>query len=170
MASTAAVILMLSGCGGVPQRQSPVGFLNHTIHTEAQLRSIWRSAQESLAREIDLNPLERQLDSDVLPDKRAGDPRALGIDPHQVEVAAERDVSAGFLYSVTGIHRNDPTGLIPCPQPCNVRYAAAYSKYKEAVTKYASSWDSQGNNFELILQYEFENQILFALNYDMKWR
>ena len=71
---------------------------------------------------------------------------------------------------MTGVQRASPTGLIACPQPCNVKFAAAYSSYKRSVTKYAVSWDGQGQNFELILQYEFENQILFALDYDMKWR
>jgi hypothetical protein len=74
------------------------------------------------------------------------------------------------LLAQTGVYRADPTGLIACPQPCNVRYATAYSRYAPPRTKYAASWEPQSDNFKLILQYEFENYILSALGYDMRWR
>jgi hypothetical protein len=32
---------------------------------------------------------------------------------------------------------------------------------------YAASWDGHPQNFDLILQYEFENQILSELGYDL---
>jgi hypothetical protein len=38
------------------------------------------------------------------------------------------------------------------------------------VTRYAASWEFQGDNFSLILQYEFENQILAELGYSLRWR
>ena len=60
--------------------------------------------------------------------------------------------------------------LIACSQPCNVGYAAAYSRYRPQLTRFAASWEFQGDNFSLILQYEFENHILAALGYDMTWR
>jgi hypothetical protein len=163
-------IAVLSGCGGMPADARPVGFVNHTIHSDAQLRTIWKVAQESISQHIDLNPLQRQAYPDTQPNLRPGDSRALTVQPHQVVVAGENDVTADDLYSATGVDRPNPTGLILCPQPCNVKYAAAYSKFDRSTTKYASSWDNQGQNFELILQYEFENQILFALGYDLKWR
>lgn len=164
------LLTILTACGGMPTESRPAGFVNLTIHSDAQLRAIWKAAQENLAHQIDLNPLQRRSDPSASSEIRPGDPRALTIEPHQVVITGERDVPSSDLYSVTGVQRADPTGLISCPQPCNVKYAAAYSKYKEAVTKYASSWDGQGQNFELILQYEFENQILFVLGYDTKWR
>ncbi len=74
------------------------------------------------------------------------------------------------LLAATNIYRADPTGLIACPQPCNVRYAAAYSLFPHEVTRYAASWEFQGDNFSLILQYEFENQILAELGYSLRWR
>jgi hypothetical protein len=154
----------------MPSDLRPVGFVNHTIHSNAQLRTIWTAAQQNLAHQIDLNPLERQVDTSLAAKIRPGDSRALTIQPHQVQVAGENDVASSVLFAATGVQRSNPTGLIACAPPCNVKYAAAFSRYKEPVTKYAASWDDQGDNFELILQYEFENQILFALDYDMKWR
>jgi hypothetical protein len=35
---------------------------------------------------------------------------------------------------------------------------------------YAVSWEFAGNNFSTIVQYEFENQILHTLGYNMSWR
>lgn len=93
----------------------------------------------------------------------------MNIAPRQVEVASERDVSSDTLYWVTGVQRPDPTELVSCAHS-NVRYAAACSRYTDSTTKYAASWDGQPQNFYLILQYEFENQILFELDYDMTWR
>jgi DNA-binding MarR family transcriptional regulator len=68
------------------------------------------------------------------------------------------------------MQRADPTGLITCPQPCNVRYAPTYSLDSRPMSRYAASWEFSGNNFDFLLQYEFENQILSALGYDMQWR
>ena len=38
------------------------------------------------------------------------------------------------------------------------------------VTQYAASWEDQGESFNFVLEYEFENQILAALGYSLKWR
>ena len=77
---------------------------------------------------------------------------------------------SGILFGTTGVLRTDPTGLIACPQPCNVRYAAAFSKYDLRLTRYAQSWEFEGDNFAMILEYEFENQMLSAMGYNMRWR
>ena len=37
-------------------------------------------------------------------------------------------------------------------------------------TNYAASWEASSNNFDSLVEYEFENQILNALGYDMRWR
>jgi hypothetical protein len=165
----AILMLVIVGCG-TPNNSLPVGFVNRSGHPDSDLKAIWTAAQQSVATRIDLNPLERQTNPDAVDNILPGDRRALKIQPHQVEVTKEPDVASTLLLSQTGVQRVDPTGLIACPQPCNVRYAAAYSWYGPSMTKYAESWDAQAHNFDLILQYEFENQILFALNYDMKWR
>ena len=52
--------LSLLGCGGQPEALR-VGFLNQTKHSNADLWGIWKAAQESLAQEVDLNPLQRQF-------------------------------------------------------------------------------------------------------------
>jgi len=51
-----------------------------------------------------------------------------------------------------------------------VRYTTAYSFYRPELIKYAASWEFAGDNFNVILEYEFENQILNALGYAMTWR
>jgi hypothetical protein len=163
------ILVTVVGCG-MPRESLPVGFVNHSGHPDSELQTIWTAAQQSVATRIDLNPLERQTNPDAVENILPGDRRALKIQPRQVEVANEPDVKSSLLLSQTGVQRDDPTGLIACPKPCNVRFAAAYSWYGPSMTKYAQSWDGQGHNFDLILQYEFENQILFALNYEMKWR
>ena len=122
-----------------------------------------------MAQGIDLNPLQR-LSNDVPPDTRPGDPNAWSVEPHQLLVVAVPDVSSEDLFAATGERRSDPTGMIACPQPCNVRYSTAYSFYQPELTKYAASWEFAGDNFNVILEYEFENQILNALGYAMTWR
>jgi hypothetical protein len=161
--------MILLGCGGSSQSPAPAGFVNETRHSNADLQEIWAEAQESLDQQIDLNPLQ-QLSNNVSPEIRPGDPRALSVQPHQLLVAAEPDVSSQVLFTSTGQRRSDPTGLIACPRPCNVRYATAYSLYQPELTKYAASWEFNGNNFSVILEYEFENHILNTLGYDMTWR
>lgn len=100
----------------------------------------------------------------------AGDGRVWQVAPYQLVVSSEPDVSSTALYAATGTSPPDPTGMIACPQPCNVNYAPAYSLYVQRATRYAASWDSAEANFDYLVQYEFENQILSALGYDMRWR
>ena len=158
-------VLLLLNCGNQP----PVGFVNQTRHPDAALWTIWRAAQRSVAQEIDLNPVQ-QSTARTSPQILPGDPRALTVMPHQLTVTPEPDVSSAAFFVATGKHRADPTGMIPCPQPCNVRYATAYSAYRPELTNYAASRESSDSNFDAILQYEFENHILFSLGYDLRWR
>lgn len=166
---TAILTVGLLGCGGSSRGPAPTGFVNQTQHSDADLQAIWSEAQKSLAQKIDLNPLQR-LSANVPPDTRPGDPRALSVEPHQILVAAEPDVPSEVLFTATGERRADPTGMIACPEPCNVRYSTAYSFYQPQLTKYAASWEFRNDNFNVILEYEFENHILSALGYDMTWR
>jgi hypothetical protein len=165
----AGLTIVLLGCGGSSQSPALAGFINRTRHSDADLQAIWTEAQQSVAQQIDLNPLQ-QLSNSVSADVRPGDPRALSVEPHQLLVAAEPDVSPEVLFAATGEQRASPTGMIACPQPCNVRYSTAYSFYQPELTKYASSWEFSKNSFGVILEYEFENHILNVLGYDMKWR
>ena len=160
--------LVLVGCGGQPNGL-PVGFVNQTRHSDADIWIIWKAAQESLNQEVDLNPLQRSS-SGAPADIRPGDPRALEVMPHQLKVSAEPDVSASDLLAAPGLERSDPTGMIACPQPCNVRYAAADSFYSRDLTQYAAAWEDKGDSFTFVLEYEFENQILAALGYSLRWR
>jgi len=166
---TIMLTVVCLGCGGSPHSPVPVGFVNQTHHSDADLRAIWAEAQQSLAQQIDLNPLQ-QLSKNVTPDIRPGDPRALNMMPHQLAVTAEPDVSSESFFAATGKQRADPTGMIACPKPCNVRYSTAYSFYQPELTKYAASWEFSGDNFNVILEYEFENHILNSLGYDTTWR
>ena len=166
---TLILTMVLVGCGGGASDVLPIGFVNQTQHSAAELWTIWKSAQLSLAKKVDLNPLRRSFPG-VVADIRPGDSRALRAAPHQIRVARELDVASGTLFGATGVLRTDPTGLIACPQPCNVRYAAAFSKYDLRLTRYAESWEFEGDNFAIILEYEFENQILSVLGYNMRWR
>jgi hypothetical protein len=165
----ALLTVVLLGCGGSPPGPASSGFINHTQHSDAELQAIWAEAQQSVTEKIDLNPLQR-VSHNVLPDIRPGNPRALEVEPDQLRVAAQPDVSSAVLLAATGEKRTDPTGLIACPQPCNVRYSTAYSLYHPELTNYAASWEFAGDNFSVILEYEFENHILSSLGYDMTWR
>jgi hypothetical protein len=158
-------LLILSACGAGP----PFGFVNHTRHTDAQLRAIWTAAQQSLSQQIDLNPVQRVFQN-APPDIRPGDARVWDISPRRLAVGSQADVSSSAFYAATGDLRIDPTGLIACPQPCNVNYAAAYSLFRRPAVRYAASWEASESNFDYLLTYEFENQILNALGYDMRWR
>lgn len=165
-----ALSCCLTACSSsLPGAILPVGFVNQTRHSDSDLWAIWQAAQQSVSRQVDLNPLQRTL-YNAAPDLHPGDSRALAVEPHQLKVAAQQDVSSDQLLAQAGLSRPDPTGLIACPQPCNVRFAAAYSFSQPELTRYAASWEEQGNNFSTILEYEFENQILAALGYSLRWR
>ena len=159
------LIVFLIGCGSDTPK-TPVGFVNQTKHSDADLWRIWSAAQNSLAAQINLNPLQAGSTPEMLP----GDSRAFSIMPHQLTVDPEADISSRALAAATGVDRANPTGLIACPQNCKVRYTTAYSIYEPAQVTYAASWESSESNFREILEYEFENQILFALGYDVTWR
>jgi len=162
----------LAGCSaalpGATQNQ-PVGFINQTHHSDQDLWVVWQAAQRNIARQIDLNPLQRSF-YNAAPDIHPGDARATHVQPRQLKVAGQLDVSSDQLLARAGLSRPDPTGLIACPQPCNVQFAAAYSFHEPEVTCYAASWEVEGDNFSEILQYEFENQILAELGYSLRWR
>jgi len=164
-------MLLLIGCGGdsTPRPRSSPGFINQTAHSDANLWKIWTEAQNHLAKTIDLNPIQRQFAA-APADIRPGDSRALQITPQQLRVTPVADVTAAELLAGTGTIRTDPTGLIACRQPCNVRYAAAYSVYSPPAVNYAASWEAHEDSFAPMLQYEFENQILFTMGYDVRWR
>jgi hypothetical protein len=161
--------LWLVDCGGGFPGGLPTGFINKTQHSDAELWAIWKTAQQELAQQVDLNPLQQSL-YDAPADIRPGDATALSAVPHLLLVAAQPDVASTVLFGATGVQRADPTGLIACPAPCNVRFAAAYSLYSRQITKYGVSWEFQGDNFSSILKYEFENQILAELGYSLRWR
>jgi len=163
------LVLILSACGGRPPSAQPVGFINQTRHSDAELQWLWQQAQQSVSQQLDLNPLEQEMNN-AAPDIVAGDARAWNVSPHQLVVSSQADISAAELYALTGTMRPDPTGLISCPAPCNVTYAPAYSLYTQPTTRYAASWEFSSNNFDVLVEYEFENQILKALGYDVKWR
>ena len=164
-----AFLLLLSACGGQIPAEGQVGFINHTRHSDADLWTIWQAAQQNLAKQIDLNPLQQSA-SGAVPNTLPGNSLALQVQPRQIEVDSEADVPSAALSAATGVQRADPTGLIACLKPCEVRYAPAYSVFEAPATKYAASWESQEVNFDAILQYEFENHILKALGYDTQWR
>ena len=164
---TILLVLVLVGCGG---RATPrAGFINHTRHSDAELASLWKSAQQNLSQRIDLNPLEQELNN-AAPQIVSGDARVWTVSPRQLVVSSQADVSSAAFYLATGTTRPDPTGLISCPQPCNVNYAPAYSLYSQPATRYAAAWESSSNNFDVLVEYEFENHILNALGYDTRWR
>lgn len=156
-----------SGCAGRPS--GAPGFINRTRHSDAQLSALWKSAQKSVSQQIDLNPLQQQL-GNAAPDLLPGDARAWKLTPRQLVVSPQPDVSSAALLAATGESMSDPTGLITCAQPCNVRYAPAYSRYTQPSVNYAASWESSESNFDFLVEYEFENQILNTLGYDTSWR
>ncbi|HTZ96021.1 MAG TPA: hypothetical protein VMB18_06470 [Terriglobales bacterium] len=164
----ALLTILLLGCGGRSTDSAPAGFINQTQHTDAELWAIWSAAQQSIAETINLNPVQQTL-SGASPEVLPGDPRAMSIMPQQLTITPEPDVSSAVLFAATGLHRGNPTGMIACPQPCNVRYSTAYSRYGPEITCYAASWEWT-SSFNALIEYEFENQILFALGYDMTWR
>src|SRR5579864_2737293 len=134
-------IILLNGCGGY-RPVPPVGFVNHTQHSDAQLWTLWQAAQYELSKQIDLNPLQRAL-THVPPQVLPGDPRVWSVSPHQLMVGSQEDVSSAAFFASTGIERTDPTGLIACPQSCNVHYAPAYSLYAQPLSRLVGVFGKQ---------------------------
>jgi hypothetical protein len=108
-------IVLLTGCGG--RTTLAGGFVNHTQHSDTQLWSLWKAAQQNLSQQIDLNPLQRTL-GNASPHLLPGDSRVWDVSPRQLVVSSQADVSSAALYAATGNNRPDPTGLISCPAPC----------------------------------------------------
>src|SRR5438552_10683152 len=144
--------ILLSGCGA--DLNPAIGFINETQHSDAQLWNLWRAAQKSVSQQVNLNPLQQQL-SAAAPELLPGNVKSWSVSPHQLVVSPQPDVTSVALYAAIGSRRSDPTGLILCPQPCNLRYAPAYSVYVMPATRYAASWEFAGNNFDLLVQFEF---------------
>ncbi|SRR5260370_38868197 len=87
------VTLLLAGCGGHPT--SAIGFINHTRHSDAELWSLWKAAQQSLSLQIDLNPVQRTLNN-APADIHPGDSRVWSISPRQLVVSSQPDVSSSL--------------------------------------------------------------------------
>src|SRR5437868_9002357 len=66
--------MLLIGCGS--PNAPPVGFLNETLHSTSDLWAIWTTAQNSVAKRVDMNPMQRFLYG-APANIRAGDARAL---------------------------------------------------------------------------------------------
>lgn len=169
---------LLVGCGGVssslPGNSQSAGFVNHTKkHNMEYLWQKWAEAQQSIASEIWLNPIEVNVPKHMLP----GDTRAYQIQPQQIVIEGRPDLSPDEYFSVYGVWRADPTGEIRCPQPCDVIAAWGYSLWGNRsgapCIHYAQSWEElpgQEPNFDKIMKWEMENHILAALGYDMSHR
>ena len=78
--------LVLARCGA--RATPPVGFINHTRHSDAELSSLWKSAQQNLSQQIDLNPLEQELNN-AAPQIVSGDARVWTVSPHQLVVSSQ---------------------------------------------------------------------------------
>jgi hypothetical protein len=94
------MILLLEGCGG----SNPARFINQTRHSDAELWALWKAAQQNLAQQIDLNPLQRTL-ANVPPQIFPGDPRVWKAWPRQLTVSSRLDVSSTALFTATGMSR-----------------------------------------------------------------
>src|SRR3954471_6243057 len=97
--------VLFSGCGS--GRDSEVGFINETQHSEAELWSLWKAAQTSLSHQIDLNPLQRQF-SGVGPNLLRVNRGALSVSPHQLVISSQPDSSLRLFMRPPA-----RTGLIP---------------------------------------------------------
>src|SRR5436305_9307579 len=78
--------LVLAGCGG--RATPPAGFINHTRYSDAELASLWKSAQQNLSQRIDLNPLEQELNN-AAPQIVSGAGRGWTVSPHQLVVSSQ---------------------------------------------------------------------------------
>jgi hypothetical protein len=79
---------------------------------------------------------------------------------------AGRRLFADAAGAATGVVRPDPTGLISCPRPGTMCTTRRHIRCTQGATHYSASWESIDSNFNALVQYEFENQILHALGYD----
>src|SRR2546430_17285575 len=67
---TLILTMVLVGCGGGASDVLPIGFVNETQHSVAEIWTIWKNTQQNLAKNVDLNPLQRSLPgavADILP-------------------------------------------------------------------------------------------------------
>jgi hypothetical protein len=159
------VIVLLTGCGAA----APIGFINETaLHSDAQLMELWHQAQQDVSQAVYLNPIQHLFygaPEDLLP----GDSRALSFNPHMITVRVIPDLTPAQLL-VFGVDRSEPTGMIVCPQPSDERTAVAFSSPAKRRTHVAASWEHSEPDWDYIVVWEFETQILYGLGYDISWR
>jgi hypothetical protein len=140
------VLLLALGCG-----DPLVGFVNRTPQSTAFLWEQWQAAQNEIAHNSTaLNLSEPSTPTCFIPP----DPQALTMEPHGLLVESVPD---------------DGMGEIMCPPGCDVGLTAAYSIPGQGVF-YAASLNSEATQLGYALKWEFENQILFSLGYDVKYR
>src|SRR5436190_16867828 len=121
-ARTLILTMILVGCGGGASDVLPIGFVNQTQHSVAELWTIWKSAQQSLARKVDLNPLQRS-DPGAIADLRPGDSRVctrrlirFGLRRSQTWFQAycsERPVCCGLIPPDSSHVRSPATCVMP---------------------------------------------------------
>jgi hypothetical protein len=151
--------LGLVGCGNDPRE-----FTNRTPLSQQFLYTQWEVAQTVVASTpLLLNPVQS------IPMFSTPTKEALSIQPDGLIIEARPDLTADQILKMTGTHASDPTEELICPPGCDVKFTPAYSLLGVGVY-YARSLDADLNRLTYDLQYEFENQILFRLAYNVNER
>lgn len=152
-------MLSLVACGNGPRE-----FTNRTRLSQNFFYVQWQAAQTVVATAaIRLNP------GQIIPIVSTPDKKAFRIQPDGLVVEELPDVTAAQMLEMAGIRAFDPTGELLCPAGCDVQFTPAYSTLGTGVY-YARSLDAHELLLSRDLQYEFENQILFRLGYNVSHR
>jgi hypothetical protein len=154
------LLLGFTGCGNAPRE-----FTNRTSLSQQFLYTQWNAAQQIIATTpLLLNPQQNGAKLFSAPTNRA-----FTIQPDGLIVQDLPDVAASQMTSITGQPASDPTGVLLCPPGCDVRFTPAYSLLGTGVY-YARSTNAHLDRLSFDLRYEFENQILFRLAYNVDER
>lgn len=174
-AAIVCFLLVLAGCGVPTGSSGPIGFVNETkgAFTDAELMAMWDAAQASIATgPTQINPREGVFHQGALARFIPGDPKALKVEPRQMRITAKPDVLAAVLNEMfpgNDTPFTDPTHMILCPTTCRVENSVAGAYTLPGVgVDYAESTPRE--DLIKILTYEFQNQILYMLHYDVKYR
>jgi hypothetical protein len=146
------VLLLLAGCGGMPQPAStatPHPFINKTTVPDTVLTQAWSFAQINLTNNpILLNQVTVSTQGSsqqwVQPD-----PRAMGLNPWGITVEEQPE---GPQHAI----------------PCSIGLCASYVTFNPDIVVASDYWLK--NQPVAILQYEFENLMLHRLGYDVSQR
>ncbi len=163
----AVLLAALAGCGG-GRFPKPNNLTTGDSFSDPRLQSLWEQAQQSIAtQQFDLNAALIMEGRNANHAWRTPDERALKVSPKGITITAIPDIPLAQLRvevpKIADTCKADPCGIIKAPEGASASYCRSWEQgesiYVAASLQYAA-----------VLEWEFENYILWRLGYNVGGR